>query len=86
MLTADQKQAKQVYQAVEDKYASKKEILVMGYERARTEEEVHYKQKDYRKYDRMFQTYAYPINEIKFDSEAIDQVKAAIEDETSMKL
>ena len=33
----------------------------MGYERAKTEEMVHYKQKDYRKYERLHLDYAYPI-------------------------
>ena len=56
-------------QEVEDKYAEKKRILIMGYERAKTEEMVHYKQKDYRKYERMHIDYAYPINALKFDDD-----------------
>ena len=43
----------------------------MGYERAKTEEMVHYKQKDYRKYDRLHLDYAYPMGALKFDDETI---------------
>lgn len=53
-MTAEQKQARTLISEVEDKYADKKRTLVMGYERAKTEEMVHYKQKDYRKYERLF--------------------------------
>ena len=54
---------------IDAKYAEKKKFLVMGYERAKSEETLHYKQKDYRKYERMFDLYAYPINLVKFDEE-----------------
>ena len=67
LLTADQKKAKNVIKKVEDKYAAKKQMLVMGYERAVTEERVHGKQKNYRKYERMYEQYAYPINLLKFE-------------------
>ena len=42
----------------------------MGYERAKTEEMVHYKQKDYRKYERLHLDYAYPIGNLKFNEDS----------------
>lgn len=68
-MTAEQKQARNIISSVEDKYADKKRTLVMGYERAKTEELVHYKQKDFRKYERLFNAYAYPINSMKFEEQ-----------------
>ena len=58
----------------------------MGYERAKTEEEVHYKQKEYRKYEKMFKQYAYPINEVAFDADAIDIVQSTIDQESGSKI
>ena len=42
----------------------------MGYERAKTEEMVHYKQKDYRKYERLHLDYAYPIGNLTFNEDS----------------
>ena len=36
--------------------------MVMGYERAKTEELVLHKQKNYRKYEKLFEKYAFPID------------------------
>ena len=54
-----------------------------GYERAKTEETVHYKQKNYRKYERMFESYAYPINLTKFTEQDMSSVKAIVEEENN---
>ena len=64
-LTGDQRRSREIAAMVEDKYAEKKQFLVRGYERAKTEESVHLKQKDHRKYEKMFEIYAYPINFLK---------------------
>lgn len=77
LLTPDQKKAKAIMAEVDAKYAEKKKFLVMGYERAKSEEQLHYKQRDYRKYERMFELYAYPINLAKFDEEDTQSVIAA---------
>ena len=53
-MTAEQRRAKDIIAEIDNKYAEKKNILVKGYERAKTEEWVHYKQKDFRKYERLF--------------------------------
>ncbi len=80
LLTAEQRRARDVMADVDVKYAEKKRILVMGYERAKTEEQVHYKQKDYRKYERLFERYAYPINSLKVDEKDRSNIMASIED------
>jgi len=80
MLTADQKKAKEIISQVEDKYVSQKEVLVRGYERAKTEESVHYKQKDYRKYERMFENYAYPLDAVRFTADDRANITAFIEE------
>lgn len=41
-------------------------MLVRGYERAKFEEQVHYRQRDLRRYERLFERYAYPMNNYKF--------------------
>ena len=53
----------------------------MGYERAKTEEMVLHKQKNYRKYERMFEKYAFPIDQYKMNQVEIDDIKTAIEEE-----
>ena len=68
-LTPEQKKARSIIAKVEDKYADKKQFLVRGYERAKFEEQVHFRQKDFRKYERLFEAYAYPINIVKFGRE-----------------
>ena len=68
-LTPEQKKARSIIAKVEDKYAEKKQFLVRGYERAKFEEQVHLRQKDFRKYERLFEAYAYPINIVKFGRE-----------------
>ena len=45
-LRGDQRRAREIAAQVEDKFAEKKLLLVRGYERAKTEERVHLKQKD----------------------------------------
>ena len=67
MLTVEQKQARKIMKEIDDKYAEKKQMLIDGYERAKYEEKLHFKQKDHRRYERMFQSYAYPINLFAFD-------------------
>ena len=54
LMTAEQRRAKDIIAEIDNKYAEKKTSLVKGYERAKTEEQVHYKQKDFRKYERLF--------------------------------
>ena len=78
LLTEDQKKAKVIIKQVEDKYQEKKLFLIRGYERAKTEEKVHYKQKDYRKYEKLFENYAYPINHLLFDEKDKENVLRAI--------
>lgn len=58
-----------ILEKVENKHAVKKNILVAGYERAKTEEMVLHKQKDYRKYDKLFETYAFPINRFRVNND-----------------
>ena len=65
-MTPEQRKARAIIHEVEDKYADKKQFLVKGYERAKLEEQIHYRQKDHRKYERLFEAYAYPINIVKF--------------------
>jgi hypothetical protein len=80
MLTSEQKQARTVITQVEAKYAEKKRVMVMGYERAKTEEKVHYKQKDYRKYEKLFDLYAYPINTLKLEEADTADVISTLRD------
>ena len=53
-------------------------MLIRGYERAKFEEDVHHRQKDLRKYEKLFEQYAYPINATYFErddkSNVIDYV------------
>lgn len=51
-----------------------------GYERAKTEESVHYKQKDYRKYERIFETYAYPIGALRLNADDRSNVATFVEE------
>ena len=46
--------AEEVTQQVEQKYENQKKLLLQGYDRALTENQVHNKQKDYRRYKRLF--------------------------------
>ena len=39
---------------IANKYAKKKAFLVTGWQRAKNEHEIHHKQKDYRKFQRLF--------------------------------
>ena len=80
MLTADQKKARSIMKQVDDKYADKKRILIMGYERAKYEEKLHYKQKDHRKYERLFDNYAYPISSYRLDEQDSQNVVGALRD------
>ena len=68
---------------VESKYAEKKQFLIRGYERAKFEEEVHYRQKDLRKYERMFENYAYPINATFFEEADKANVISFVNDDSS---
>ena len=77
-MTQEQRRAKEIMAEIDNKYAEKKSILVKGYERAKTEEKVHYKQKDYRKYERLFETYAFPLNSLKFTEEDIEDVMTVL--------
>ena len=43
VLTAEQKSARAIISEVEDKYAEKKRILLMGFEIAKSEENAHMK-------------------------------------------
>ncbi len=65
-------------QEVDDKYAEKKSILIAGYERAKYEEKLHFKQKDHRKYERLFLNYAYPINMLRFDEQDRENLVGAV--------
>ena len=58
----------------------------MGYERAKTEEQVHFKQKDYRKYEKLFENYAYPINDLTFDNADKKNVIESINESNEMSM
>lgn len=76
-MTDDMKRAQQIVEEVEGKYQSRKMFLLEGYERAKTEEIVHYKQKDYKKYERAFFNFTYPLNTFTFhpkDSEQYEEI------------
>lgn len=45
---------------VETEFASQKKFLLMGYERAMHEEQLHLKQKGSNRYKRLFQEYGFP--------------------------
>lgn len=48
------------------KHMKKKKLLFAGWERAKNENEILHKQKDYRKWQKLFHQYAYPLNKFKF--------------------
>ena len=85
-LTANMKRATQIVQEVEDKHAEKKRILVAGYERAKTEEIVIHKQKDYRKYEKLFEAYAFPVNRFKVQESTLIDAKQMVEEERNSEL
>ena len=46
-----------------------------GYERAKREEQAHYREKDLRRYERLFENYAYPMNTFKFGRDDVAHVE-----------
>ena len=80
------KAAKAIIQEVEDKYAEKKRVLVRGYERAKTEEIVLHKQKDYRKYEKAFESYAFPINQFRISESNLNDIKSMVEEENQIAI
>lgn len=79
-LTPSQRRVLALRNEVEDKYADKKKILLEGYERARFEEKVHHREKHLRKYEKMFERYAYPINATRFSPDDTKEIFEAIND------
>ena len=71
--------AEEVTQQVEQKYENQKQLLLQGYDRALTENQIHNKQKDYRRYKRLFQSYAYPIHAFKHTDEALEKQRFALD-------
>ena len=67
ILSADRASVSEIRAEISQKYAAKKKFLVEGYRRAILEDKIHEKQKDYKRYHRLFTKYAYPINDIKFE-------------------
>ena len=51
---------------ISNKHSKTKAFLVGGWQRAKNEHEIHLKQKDYRKFQRLFHQYAYPLNSHRF--------------------
>ena len=62
----------EVTKQVEQKYENQKSLLIAGYDRAKKEIQIHNKQKDYGKYKKIFQNYAYPINAFKHTDEDLE--------------
>ena len=57
-----------------------------GYERAKTEEMVLHKQKDYRKYEKMFEAYAFPINRFRVREADLSDIKEMMAEERETAL
>lgn len=51
---------------INNKHSAKKKMLLAGWQRAKDENELIHKQKDYRKYQKLFHQYAYPLGNFKF--------------------
>jgi hypothetical protein len=56
----------EVKQDINKKHADKKQFMFKKYVRARDENELVIKERDYRKYEKQLHNYAYPLNEFRF--------------------
>jgi hypothetical protein len=59
---------------INNKHLKKKKFLAAGYQRAKDENELIHKEKDYRKYQKMYNQYAYPLNNFKFKDGEFDSI------------
>jgi len=62
---------------IDVKYAAKKKFLLEAWDRAKIEGDVHEKQKDRKRYQKMYHQYAYPINGLKFKED--EKIKPLID-------
>lgn len=72
----------QIRQKVENKFAERKSFLLFAYKRAKHEEDIHYKQRSYVKFEKIFERYGLPLGQYEMsekDQRVHDQAKAAYE-------
>lgn len=63
----------EIRKEIEAKFAKKRQYLEQNLRRAQFEENIHLKQEKYNKYERLFENYAFPANEFKFDDHILKQ-------------
>ena len=63
---------------INNAHLKKKKFLMMGYQRTKDENELIQSQKEYRKYQKMYIQYAYPLNALKFKQGEFDDINKVL--------